>query len=381
MTEATLDQETNLQDTPAGEAAPQEAAPTKRAKAPDQLAFEQSITPTHFAMYAARAMGAKHEELVPVSVTQQPLRGLNATSKTTEEKKSQAVLQVVESAVLFPETPVLVIKGLLTLTSRSFRPHSCIVPEFAVLHSAVMQRARERGVFAELARRYALTLASGSWTWRNAAESETCVVSVAWKEDGARRELRFEQLPTPSRDEDLFNFEAPEYVSYKSDLQTLAGLLEKGMFEPSPRCFKLEVRADLYMGGGSRVYPSQSWASKSVVEASKAEWGGNGSSGVTRWLAKFELPDGGNHAFINSCKVGNVVRRIDTWYGSSPCEPIPVEVFGANSHRGVALRSAKASSAFGALDAVASSKEMSQEQLLYYVALMVRGGVLGSKEA
>lgn len=349
---------------------------------PALLAFAGSVRPSHMLLYSAPACGSPASELVPLSVRYEPLRGLNATSKTKEDEKSKPILAVVESAELAPGHSVLVLVGTIKVLKQAFMPQSCDKPQFFKRHAAAMESAVAAGDFAMLAQRYALTIAMGGWTWRNGLEAETQMVQVSWRErlaNGTRQERRVvfdDLLPAEA---DLFDFNQPEYAPYKDDLQLLANAIERALVSKSVRCLLLEVRADVVMGLGSRVYPSQEWASEQSKRESKENW--PGGDGLARILAKLKTPAGGLQAIINERKVGNALRTIDTWYpGGSPNTPIPTEAYGANAHLRVVHRSG-AESVFGAVRAVDANAALTPDQRLYYTAMTLRGGVFGSKEA
>lgn len=67
---------------------------------------------------------------------------------------------------------------------------------------------------------------------------------------------------------------------------------------------------------------------------------------------------------------------MDTWYADGASTPIAAEIYGANSHQGVALRSSK-NSFFDVLSKVVNAQALSEEETLYFLAVCVRGGVPG----
>jgi CRISPR-associated protein Csy3 len=342
---------------------------------PSVLAFTRSINPGHLLMYSANKLGAPIADLTPLSVREEPLRGLNATSKTKEEEKSKAVLQVVESSELAAGNSVLVLLGKVLARHEMGVPHSCNEKDFFDKHAALIAVARDAGDFKELARRYAVTMAIGGWAWRNLMEAQDVLVSVAWEGENGREDAVFvDLLPAAT---DMFDFASREYVEHRPALEKLASALERALSTPSERGINFSLRADLTMGLGARVYPSQEWASTEMQKASVQNW--KGGNGVTRTLAKLKTPAGYTQAIINDRKVGNALRVIDTWYPNAPANcPIAVEPYGANSHQGVAFRSAPSTSVFGVVDAITLDKPVSSEQRLFYLAACIRGGVFGA---
>lgn len=346
-------------------------------KTPSMLSFVRSINPGHMLMYSAAEVGTSVSKLTPLGVRDEPLRGLNATMKSKEEEKAQAVLQVVESAQLAAGDSVLVLLGKVLIRNQVAVPHSCNEKEFFGEHLAVVNAAKEAGDFAELARRYALTMGMGGWAWRNALEAEELTVTVSWGAGVDKQEVSFTDLMPAAVG--MFEYDSPEYENHKGSLQILANAIEQALSSDAHRGVNFSLRADIRMGVGARVYPSQEWSSTEMQKASVENW--KGGKGVTRTLAKLKTPDGRTQAILNDRKVGNALRTIDTWYPkAAPDSPIAVEPYGGNSHKSVAFRSAASASVFGAVAAIAKGETLSREQRLFYIAACIRGGVFGGAE-
>lgn len=347
------------------------------AKTPSVLAFSRSINPGHMLMFSAPRVGLSYDDLAPLSVRDEPLRGLNATSKTKEEEKSMAVLQVVESAELAAGDSVLVLMGKVLVRHQSGTPHSCNEKDFFAQHQAIVAEAKAAGDFKELAARYAVTMAMGGWAWRNALEAETLTVSVSWGQGDSRNDVWFVDLLPAEKD--MFDLNSPEYEAHKASLTKLAGAIEEALAVDTLRGQNFTLRADIVLGLGARVYPSQEWASTEMQKASVENW--KGGKGVTRTLAKLKAPDGRTQAIMNDRKIGNALRVIDTWYPkASPNCPIAVEPYGANSHQSVAYRGGASDSVFGAVGMIAKGEKLNREQRLFYMATCIRGGVFGGAE-
>jgi CRISPR-associated protein Csy3 len=345
--------------------------------APTMLAFTRSINPGHMLMFSASEPGLAAAKLTPIDVREEPLRGLNATMKSKEEEKSKAVLQVVESAELAAGDTVLVLMGKVLIRNQSAVPHSCNSKEFFEQHATLIADAHKSGAFADLAIRYAVTMAIGGWAWRNALEAESITTTVSWAHGSIKHSVSFvDMLPA---EKDIFDVDSPEYTQHKDGLAKLAGTIETALSSGTGRGVNFLLRADLTMGIGARVYPSQEWASNEMKNKSINNW--EGGQGVTRILAKLKMPNGKTQAIINDRKVGNALRVIDTWYpGAAGNSPIAIEPFGANSHKSVAFRASTESSLFGSVAKVANGKMLSGEQRLFYIAACIRGGVYGGAE-
>lgn len=355
---------------------PKKAKAAKANSIPSVLAFARSFNPGHMPMFSASSERPARAP-TPVLVRLEPLRGLNATLKTEDDKKNEAVLQVVESANLAADDDTLVLRGKLLVRNNVRTPFSCNDSNFVELQEELVKHAVQDGLHLTLATRYAINLLSGSWGWRNALESESVAVTVKWYEGEDPKSVTVNNLILNATD----RFNVASYPAHADAIEKLSAAIARALSgETRGYLFRLEGR--FVMGECARVYPSQEWASEPVKKASKKDWGGDGSSGVTRILAKVLNSNGDLQAIINDRKAGNALRVVDTWYSSEGnAAPIAAEVFGANSHQGVALRTGKnASSFFDILGKVVARQPLTPEETLYYLSVCIRGGVLGGKE-
>lgn len=348
--------------------------PKSTSELPSVLSFTRAISPGHFLLSSINSAAEKAERTA-LGVREEPLRGLNATMKSTEEEKSKAVLQVVESSELAPGDDTLVISGKIMVNGAMARIQACNVKTYAGMHQSAIARAVETGIVSELAKRYAINILSGNWGWRNALESESITVRVSWKVQGEQFDVSATDLMMSGVD--AFDLAQPEYATHTKAIETLASAIESALLRAKGFGTNFKVEGLFAMGVGARVYPSQEWASQSFKDASKVEW--KGGEGVTRVLAKL-TKNGASQAIMNDRKIGNALRLIDTWYKDADAgAPIVIEPYGANSHHGYALR-ASTDSIFAAAKQVGSGAELSTELLSFYTACVIRGGVYGGKE-
>lgn len=312
-----------------------------------------------------------------LGIREEPLRGMNATMKTKEDEKTKAVLQVVESSELAPGDDTLVLQGKILVNVALARTQSCNIAAYSAKHGVVFAGAVADGVVKELALRYAMTLAAGNWGWRNALESDTITVAVHWT--AAKEAHRATFTDFLLADENTFDIEQPQYADHKPAILELAGAIEAAFTRKGPGFGTIFTVTGMFrMGIGARVYPSQEWASTLMQAASKANW--EGGKGVTRTLAKL-TKNGLPQAIINNRKVGNALRTIDTWYADDvQGAPIAAEPFGASSHQNVAHRSSDKLSLFGMVKSINDGVKLTREQVLFYMACVIRGGVYGGKE-
>lgn len=344
------------------------------AKIPAVLAFARSINPGHLLMFSASS--DEPGQLTPVTVRDEPLRGLNATMKTKDEEKHQAVLQVVETAELAAGDDTLVLRGKVMVRNNIKTPFACNEDRFPAMHKAVVSGAVDKGLVRELAERYVINLLSGNFGWRNALESEHIAVTVHWYEDGNAYQVRAEDLILRTTD----RFDIEQYPAHAETITTLTAAVERAL-TGELRGILFRVKGEFLMGEGARVYPSQEWPSESEKARAKREWGEK-SEGKARILAKIKNKEGMLQAIINDRKAGNALRVVDTWYegGESEAPAIAAEIYGASSHQGRALRKSTDKSFFGALAKVVGGEPLTRTETLYYLAVCVRGGVLGGKE-
>lgn len=351
---------------------------------PTMLAFRKSLSPSNIAMFGAPEMGASNAQLSPVVIREEPIRGLNATHDSLRKgKEAKPVLQVLESAHLSPADTVLVLKGCVNVVSNILTPDACNDNDYYGQHKAVVEKAVASGDLKELAKRYAMQIASASWAWRNLENAVEVVVKVK-----ARANEHYVELADELKEELVFadlmfdvtkGYDPAQYPEHEAQLTRLADIIEIGLNpkEGFKRAVSLDIRAELLMGAGVRVYPSQEWPSDHAKEESKRKW--SGGEGITRVLAK-HVHNGVAQAIVNDRKASNALRTIDTWYSPDAERAIAVEPYGANSHQSVALRTSNDLHIFGIIRKVANGAELTQAQRLFYIASVIRGGVYGGKD-
>ncbi|WP_157270428.1 type I-F CRISPR-associated protein Cas7f/Csy3 [Azohydromonas aeria] len=342
---------------------------------PSILSFARTLEPSHMLMFSAPAMASTLSEMVPVTIREEPLRGLNATSKTPLEKRDQAILQVIESSELALGHEVLVLRGRLLIKNRYAIPQACSEPGFLPLHAQVLEQVRgaDAGI-VELSTRYAIQTACGMLGWRNYLTAERHWVTV----ESGSEQLEFDNM---LRDEaDPFSLDTASYETHRRQLQTLKEWIADALLRDTGQGLMLHLQARYRLGLGARVYPSQEWPSEDQKRASQRRW--PGGEGVTRMLAKLRRPDGGLQAIINDRKAGNTLRQIDTWYPDARRnKPIAVEPYGANSHEARAYRRTTGSMK-EIIERLArgGTQALSREERMFYAACCIRGGVFGGSD-
>ena len=152
-----------------------------------------------------------------------------------------------------------------------------------------------------------------------------------------------------------------DFTHSSPELEQLTKWLEAGL---SGQSFTiLYIEAQVRVGYGQEVYPSQELILDTGSRKSKVLYQINGKAGM------------------HSQKIGNAIRTIDTWYaeaGEAPF-PIAVEPYGSVTTLGMAFRQPKQKKDFYSIfDAwVLDGKVPAPADQHYAMAVLIRGGVFG----
>jgi CRISPR-associated protein Csy3 len=204
----------------------------------------------------------------------------------------------VDVATLPNDADTLRVRFTLRVLGGAGAPSACNNADYQQkLQTTVKQYVEQIG-FAELARRYAVNLASGRFLWRNRVGAEQVEVRVsqlvkgqpgpAWVFDAIGFSLR--------------NFDVPQPAEAK--LQALAQVIEHGL--AGKEYALLDVVAYARIGEGQEAYPSQ----ELILDKGDKK----GQKSKTLYTV-------GEVAAIHSQKIGNALRTIDTWYPDDGRKP------------------------------------------------------------
>jgi len=226
----------------------------------------------------------------------------------------------------------------------------------AALENTVNQYITEHS-YTELAKRYAINLASGRFLWRNRVGAEQINVVIT-------------QPKSAMNDEQQWQFNSYDFSLKAFDVTTpeitqLAAVIEQGL--ASGDYAFLQIQAFVKLGDGQEVFPSQ----ELILDSSS----GKDRKSKTLYVVN-------NIAAMHSQKIGNAIRTIDTWYPEAEeLGPISVEPFGSVTNRGKAYRQPKQKLDFYTLldNWVLKGEVPPVEQQHYVVANLIRGGVYGEK--
>lgn len=318
------------------------------------LAFERKLATSDAMMYAGKWQGSDWQ---PIEVKEKAVRGTisnrlkNAIASDPTKLDAEiqkANLQHVNTASLPTDADTLKVVFTLRVLGNLSTPSVCNDMVYQnTLEQVIEGYIREHG-FKELARRYATNLANGRFLWRNRIGAEHVQIKVttgdrSWTFNGHDFSLR-------------------EFVQENTALNQLATTIEQGL--SSQLWVMLEVEAQVRLGAGQEVFPSQELVLDSNSSNSRVLYQVAGVAG------------------IHSQKIGNALRTIDTWHPRvDELGAIAIEPYGSVTSRGVACRQPKEKMDFYTLldNWVTKGIKPEVDQQHYVMAVLIRGGVFGEK--
>ncbi|MBM7344705.1 type I-F CRISPR-associated protein Csy3 [Pantoea coffeiphila] len=321
------------------------------------LAFERKLSNSDAIMLAGKWQ--ESEGWQPIKIQDKAVRGTisnrlkNAIASDPlklDAEIQKANLQRVDVAALPYDTDTLKVCFTLRVLGDLSTPSVCNDRLYQAELTSVINGYVTRHGFSELAARYAENIANGRFLWRNRVGAERISVQV----NSGERVWKFN-----SHDYSLRSFSQPQ-----GDLLELAQAIEQGLAGNAFALFNVE--AQVYLGNGQEVFPSQELVLDSNSKKSKV---------------LYQIND---VAAIHSQKIGNALRTIDTWYPEADEQdvgPISVEPYGSVTSRGIAYRQpVKKMDFYTLLDNwVTKAQEPDVTQQHYVMATLIRGGVFGEK--
>ncbi|HBC8643941.1 TPA: type I-F CRISPR-associated protein Csy3 [Citrobacter koseri] len=318
------------------------------------LAFERKLATSDAMMYAGNWQS---DHWQPIEIQEKAVRGTisnrlkNAISSDPAKLDAEiqkANLQRVDIAALPADADTLKVVFTLRVLGNLSTPSVCNDMAYQdALQQVIDGYINEYG-FGELARRYATNLANGRFLWRNRIGAEQIQVNVA-----------------VSGQEWIFNshnYSLREFEQEDASLSQLAAIIEKGL--SGQEWVMLTVEAQVRLGAGQEVFPSQELVLDSNSSKSRVLYQVSGVAG------------------IHSQKIGNALRTVDTWHPKvEELGAIAVEPYGSVTSRGVACRQPKDKMDFYTLldNWVTKGMKPDAAQQHYVMAVLVRGGVFGEK--
>lgn len=318
------------------------------------LAFERKLATSDAMMYAGNWQS---DHWQPIEIQEKAVRGTisnrlkNAISSDPAKLDAEiqkANLQRVDIAALPADADTLKVVFTLRVLGNLSTPSVCNDMAYQdALQQVIDGYINEYG-FGELARRYATNLANGRFLWRNRIGAEQIQVNVA----ASGQEWIFNS----------HNYSLREFEQEDASLSQLAAIIEKGL--SGQEWVMLTVEAQVHLGAGQEVFPSQELVLDSNSSKSRVLYQVSGVAG------------------IHSQKIGNALRTVDTWHPKvEELGAIAVEPYGSVTSRGVACRQPKDKMDFYTLldNLVTKGMKPDAAQQHYVMAVLVRGGVFGEK--
>ncbi|NJE35154.1 type I-F CRISPR-associated protein Csy3 [Megasphaera sp. SW808] len=321
------------------------------------LAFEKRMVPSDGYMYETR-WDTRQEEKTPIRLAEKSVRGTisnrlknavkNDPAKLNAEVE-KANLQTVDSASLSMECDTLTLCFTLKFLPVQ-QPSACNNEEHYQKINSMIQAYKDRYGFTELAKRYAFNIANGRFLWRNRVGAERIEIIVTAKEPEVQWVFN------------AYDYGLRDFDDEDTNVLALANCIADALCGTKPYLF-LEVEANVLLGRGQEVYPSEELVLDKKGKKSKILYAVNDT------------------AAMHSQKLGNALRTIDTWYPEydDVLRPIAIETYGAVTNLGKAYRTGTSKKDFYTLfDKYSAGEALGCEEDEHYVmAVLVRGGVFG----
>ena len=330
------------------------------------LAFEKKLVPSDGYMYGTS--WDNRTTITPLKLKEKSVRGtisnrLKAAIKGDPAKLNAEVekanLQRVDACSLGTEQDTLKLHFSLKVLGGIEKPSACNNAGFRQSYATAAKAYRASEGFRELARRYALNIASARFLWRNRVGAESIEVVVNALNKGSEQEWTFDSRKFTTR-----NFDTDD-----TQVNQLASLIAKALASEDDFLI-LDINCFAKVGIAQEVYPSE----ELVLDKGKGE--------KSKILYAVE-----DIAAMHSQKLGNALRTIDTWYPAfndieESAGPIAVEPYGAVTNLGRAYRTPKDKQDFYTFfDNWARGVKLDRiEDEHYVMAVLVRGGVFGESD-
>lgn len=322
------------------------------------LAFERSLDISD-AFFSQKDGSSKEQAARKVGISTKSVRGTisnrqNAATANDPAKLDAKIekpnLQTVDFSALDPDCNTLIVKWSCKVLPFTGKPSVCNNQDYQTKLMSVVEKYLSDTGIEELARRYASNITNGRWLWRNRLNAESIKITVSLDNIGKLPITVVEDAKSLS----LTNFEANA-----QEVPTLADKIAKGL--RGEEFVILYVTAEVNMGYGQEVYPSQELILDTGDKKSK------------------ELYQKNEVAGMHSQKIGNAIRTIDNWYPDAKF-PIAVEPYGSVTTLGTAFRQPKQKLDFYSLFDNWILKDLApdNEQQNYVMAVLIRGGVFGA---
>ena len=340
---------------------------TQIKKLPSVLAF----TRAHFITDAAFYSLTNDDLEKPIIVELQGIRGTqNVSDKNgNEEGKSEITnLQRVETAKADINSKAVIVRFSLGFLDIAKTLHSCNgkdmndVMAFRKSLKDFLFRAKNSGAVEQIAKRYARNVLNGRWLWRNKDIAKKVLISVKYNEENF------------ITDYDVVGSSLNDFKNFNATEERLANIFTKQLKGEDLSAVEISATLIPKAPGAFEVFPSQNFQDT-----------GNEKNAQKKFLFKINNQ---SQAGLRDQKIFNAIKTIDDWYKhdyKDEIGPIPVEAFGSNIAWNLFLRGDKKDKNNGfdllkVLNDFSNTNQMLEENALFVLSLIERGGVFGESD-
>jgi CRISPR-associated protein Csy3 len=342
-------------------------------KVPSVLSFQRCLNVTDGTMSSIIHAGEQSEQFAEINVIRHGIRGIQGQRGAP----GVSFIQITESAKTSTDANGLSVKFAITPLDLRNALFGCNEPDYRASVNAFIDSIVGSESLAELSRRYARNVLNGRWLWRNRVLSDNLAVSVTWS-NGQAISSGFGRMN--------------DFDAYTLDEIKMGAAVQSVFSGESKVAFSVEGRVLFDFTGAVEVYPSQNFTSGKPKGFARPLYKIEPVNvAVLRDLMNAEPANFADtltmgKAGLRDQKIGNAIRTVDTWYegGRIDAKPIAIEPNGANLDEGKFFRSING--VFNLLDNIsdmtakaANNTNIADPELMFLIAVIVRGGVYGEK--
>ncbi|MDH5231663.1 MAG: type I-F CRISPR-associated protein Csy3 [Gammaproteobacteria bacterium] len=342
---------------------------------PSLLNYTRSIIPSEGVFSAIMSDGASQ----PIVVQEKTVLGTianygNVYKKGDKQANEDEInkqmmggknnIQRIDACYLPPEADTLELAFTIKVLGNSQGPDACNNTDVRDKLESISSAYSDKNGYEFLARQYVGNIINGSFLWRNRYGWNKTV--TLWFSDKPKEQYLF----------GIIDQRQPVLkVENQIDLDIVCKTFAKGLSGELP--VVIHVKAQVTIGQGQEVYPSQEFVESRSSQKSKV---------------LFTIEQGGKSvAGMHSQKIGNALRTIDQWYpGSDGSRPLAVDPFTVDKRRGetVRLPDRERSDFYSLLKNIdelnasmsaTDSAEKLSGDVHYFMANLIRGGVFSGE--
>lgn len=331
------------------------------------------------------------ENFKPVPVEQKTVRGTisNYLKPGKDYNFENANLQTIDVALMPEGCDRLAMTYSVTVVSNSVEPYATHEHKVKMNFKDLSTAYNQKGGYGYLAKRYLWNVLNARPLWRNLVTMSDIkvelridgkLVAVVLPQSGGSR-LDLRSYPGDEAMERAVE-PAGSFISISREMaESLAG---------TGPALVLDVLVHGKIGSGMQVFPSQEFVRGDEAEKLKRA---NGNNNVGKVLASTSVSYGGQRvrqAVMHTQKIGNAIRWIDEWHGNDDYGAVPVDPYASLTLETRCLRDNKANNNFYAylkkpstvISPLNNGGNLDSPEFgptHFFMAMLVRGGVFGSK--